>query len=228
MPPTRAVVLLSGGLDSATTLAIARAEGRETHALTIAYGQTHEVEVEAARRIAADLGAARHLCLPIDLRSLGGSALVGEGEVPRDRTEEEIGQGIPPTYVPARNTIFLSLALAWAEAEDAEEIWIGANVVDYSGYPDCRPAFLRAFEEVARQGTRRGVEGVRPIRVRAPLLEMSKAEIIARGEELGVDFARTWSCYAPEGAGRPCGGCDSCRIRAEGFRSAGIADPLLA
>ena len=228
MPASRAVVLLSGGLDSTTTLALALAEGRECFALTIRYGQTHAREAEAAVQVAEDLGVARHVCLDIDLAAFGGSALVGDGEIPRGRDASDIGEGIPPTYVPARNTVFLSLALAWAETLDADEIWIGANVVDYSGYPDCRPAFLRAFEETARQGTRRGVEGDRPVRVRAPLVEMSKSEIVERAVELGVDLSHTWSCYVPTGAGRPCGECDSCRIRAQGFREAGLTDPLTA
>ncbi len=228
MPVPRAVVLLSGGLDSSTTLALALAEGRECFALTIRYGQTHARETEAAARVADDLGAAGHVCLDVDLAAFGGSALLGDGEIPRGREAGEIAEGIPPTYVPARNTVFLSLALAWAETLDADEIWIGANVVDYSGYPDCRPEFLRAFEETARQGTCRGVEGDRPVRVRAPLLEMSKSEIVKRAVERGVDLSHTWSCYAPTAAGRPCAECDSCLIRARGFREAGLEDPLIA
>lgn len=223
----KAVVLLSGGIDSATTMAIARSEGRSSFALTVDYGQRHGREVEAARRIAKSLGAVRHECLRIDLRSFGGSALTGDGEVPRDRTPDEIGRGIPPTYVPARNTILLSLGLAWAESIGASEIFFGANVQDFSGYPDCRPEFISAFEALTRVGTRRGVEGGDPFQIRAPLIEWSKAEIIRKGRALGVDFSLTWSCYDPDPDGKPCRKCDSCTIRRSGFAEAGMDDPLL-
>lgn len=227
MSPPRAVVLLSGGVDSATALAIARSEGREAYALTVDYGQRHRREIDAARALAGSLGAKRHVVLEIDLRRFGGSALTGSDPVPRDRSPDQIGQGIPPTYVPARNTVLLAVALAWAEGLGATEIFIGANVRDYSGYPDCRPEYLEAFEEAARLGTRVGSEGEAAIRIRAPLLEWSKAKIIRKGTDLGVDFALTWSCYDPSEEKRPCERCDACSIRARGFMEAGLSDPLL-
>ena len=220
----RAVVLLSGGLDSYTAAAIARAEGFELFALTVRYGQIHRREVEAAGAVARALGATRHTGVDVDLASFGGSALIGDGVIPKDRPLEGVG-AIPSTYVPARNTVFLSLALAWAEVVGAEAIFIGVNAVDYSGYPDCRPEFLEAFERLASLATRAGVEG-RRLSVRAPLLRMSKAEIVRLGAGLGLDYGLTHSCYDPDADGRPCGRCDSCRLRARGFEEAGIQDPL--
>jgi 7-cyano-7-deazaguanine synthase len=220
----RAVLLLSGGLDSYTAGAIARADGYELYALTMRYGQVHAREVDAARRVAKSLGAARHLELDVPLSAFGGSALVGEGEIPKDRQIE--ASGIPSTYVPARNTVFLSLALAWAEVVGADAIVIGVNALDYSGYPDCRPEYLRAFERVAALATKAGVEG-RPLRILAPLLQMTKADIIRRGMSLGLDYGLTHSCYDPRPDGRPCGRCDSCVLRAKGFAAVGIADPVV-
>lgn len=219
---SRAVVLLSGGLDSATCLALARRRGKTCFALTVAYGQRHAVELEAATRIARALGAAEHRIAHVDLGSFGGSALTDDIAVPKDR--EPGSGGIPPTYVPARNTVLLSLALAWAEVLQAREIWLGVNAVDYSGYPDCRSAFLRAFEQLARVATKAGVEGSH-VRIVAPLLELSKAEIIRLGLDLQVDYGMTVSCYDPGAAGEPCGACEACRLRAHGFREAGVEDP---
>ena len=227
MTERRAVVLLSGGLDSSTSAYIAKADGFEVHAVSVQYGQRAEAELEAATRIAQALPAASHRVVQVDLRALGGSALTDAIDVPVDRTEEQIGTGIPTTYVPARNTVFLSVALAAAETVDADAIYLGVNAVDYSGYPDCRPAFLRAFEQVAAVGTKRGVEG-NPIAIVAPLLESTKADIVRRGRELGVPFEHTLSCYDPieaEGGWRHCGRCDACRLRARGFAEAGIEDP---
>lgn len=221
-----AVVLLSGGLDSATCLAIARAEGFETYALSFAYGQRHAAELEAARSIAAALGAAAHHVAEIDLRAFGGSALTADIEVPKPASEEAIGREIPITYVPARNTVFLSFALAWAEVLGARDLFIGVNALDYSGYPDCRPEFLEAFERVANLGTRAGVEGDR-FQVRAPLLHLTKAQIIRTGAGLGVDYSLTRSCYDPDPLGRACGGCDSCLLRRRGFTEAGLPDPTV-
>lgn len=218
----RAVVLLSGGLDSATTLAISAREGFAPHALSFDYGQRHKLELEAAKRIATSLGAREHRIAAIDLRVFGGSALTGDMTVPKNR---EIKDEIPVTYVPARNTIFLSYALAWCEVLGAADIFIGANAIDYSGYPDCRPEFISAFEKLAGVATKAGVEGTR-FRIHAPLISMSKAEIIRKGVELGVDFALTHSCYDPTPAGLACGECDSCRIRLQGFREAGLSDPI--
>lgn len=220
----KAVLLLSGGLDSYTAGAIAKAEGSELYALTISYGQVHAREIEAARRVAAALGVARHLELDVPLAALGGSSLVGEGAIPKDRSMH--ARDIPSTYVPARNTVFLSLALAWAEVVGAEAIVIGVNAMDYSGYPDCRPEYLRAFEEVAALATKAGVEG-RPLRILAPLQQLTKAGIIRRGLALGVDYGLTLSCYDPRPDGRPCGHCDSCILRARGFLEAGVADPAV-
>jgi 7-cyano-7-deazaguanine synthase len=220
----RAVVLLSGGLDSYTAGAIERANGYDLFALTIRYGQTHEREITAARDVARALGVVRHIELDVNLATFGGSALVGDGEVPKDRALDK-SDGIPSTYVPARNTIFLSLALAWAEVVDAGAIVIGVNALDYSGYPDCRPEYLEAFEQLARLATRGGVEG-RSVDVLAPLLRMTKAEIIRRGTSLGLDYGLTHSCYDPDANGAPCGRCDSCQLRARGFREAGITDPV--
>jgi len=220
-----AVVLLSGGLDSATTAAFAVSAGFRVHALTIRYGQRHDLEVQRAALLAQQLELAEHRVVELDLSAFGGSALTDPTiALPRARTEEQIGSGIPTSYVPARNTVFLSLALAWAESLDAVDIFIGANVVDYSGYPDCRPEFLRSFERTATLATRIGVEG-RPIRIHAPLIDSSKAEIVRRAVELGVDLGMTLSCYAPSAAGRPCGDCDACILRARGFLAAGLPDP---
>jgi 7-cyano-7-deazaguanine synthase len=219
------VLLLSGGLDSYTAGAMAIAEGFELFALTVRYGQVHAREIEAARNVARSLGAARHIELDVDLAAFGGSALLGDGDVPKDRALD--AGDIPSTYVPARNTIFLSLALAWAEVIGADAIVIGVNALDYSGYPDCRPEYLDAFEKLAALATKAGVEG-HQLRILAPLLRLSKAEIIARGVALGLDYGLTHSCYDPSPDGRPCGRCDSCRLRAKGFAEAGIADPVLA
>jgi 7-cyano-7-deazaguanine synthase len=218
--------LLSGGLDSATTLAIVVQQGFEAHALTVRYGQRQLLEVERAARLARQLGAASHRVVDLDLSFIRGSALVDRRvSVPRSRSVEEIREGgIPPTYVPARNTLFLSLALAWAESLNADDLYIGINAVDYSGYPDCRPEFLRAFERLAALATKAGVEG-RPIRIHAPLLRSTKADIVRRAAALGVDFSLTLSCYRPGPAGEGCGSCDACLLRARGFREAGMRDP---
>lgn len=226
--PRPAVVLLSGGLDSATVLAIAKAEGFTPHALSFRYGQRHGVELEAAARVAASLGVARHVVADIDLRQFGGSALTADIDVPKDRSAEEMGAGIPVTYVPARNTIFLSFALAWAEVLEAQDLFIGVNALDYSGYPDCRPEYIAAFERLANLATRAGVEGRQHLRIHTPLIDLTKAQIIGRGVALGVDYGLTSSCYDPAPDGRPCGACDSCRLRAKGFAEAGFPDPLLA
>ncbi|MBM3952808.1 MAG: 7-cyano-7-deazaguanine synthase QueC [Rhodospirillales bacterium] len=222
-----AVVLLSGGLDSATVLAIAKAEGFAAHALSVRYGQRHAIEIARAGALVRALGAAGHAVVDVDLRVIAPSALTGGGAVPKGRGAGEIGQGIPATYVPARNTIFLSFALAWAETLGARDIFIGANALDYSGYPDCRPDYLAAFERLANLATKAGAEG-RRFSIHAPLIAMTKAEIVRRGVALGVDYAMTTSCYDPGANGRPCGACDSCALRAKGFAEAGIKDPLLA
>ncbi|OGI45198.1 MAG: 7-cyano-7-deazaguanine synthase QueC [Candidatus Muproteobacteria bacterium RIFCSPHIGHO2_01_FULL_65_16] len=216
----KAVVLVSGGLDSATVLAHARAEGCACYCLTFDYGQRHRVELEAARRVAASLGAADHRVVRLDLSWMGGSALT-DLSIP---VPEKPSEGIPVTYVPARNTVFLSIALGWAEVQGAQDIFIGANAVDYSGYPDCRPEYMEAFERLANLATRAAVEG-RRVRVRTPLMQMRKADIIREGVRLGVDYSLTSSCYQPDAAGRACGACDSCRLRAAGFRAAGVPDP---
>ncbi|MXY23128.1 MAG: 7-cyano-7-deazaguanine synthase QueC [Acidobacteria bacterium] len=220
-----AVLLLSGGLDSYTAGAIARTDGLALHALTVRYGQVHAQEIEAARRVAAALGVDAHLELPVDLSAMGGSALTGTGEVPKDRPLDD--GAIPPTYVPARNTVLLSLALAWAEALGATDLVIGVNALDYSGYPDCRPEYIREFERLAALATRAGVQGAR-FRVHTPLIAMTKADIIRRGMALGLDYGLTHSCYDPVADGRPCGRCDSCRLRARGFTEAGVPDPVVA
>ena len=220
----RAVVLLSGGLDSYTAAAIVKAQRFSLFALTLHYGQRHAREVEAARDVARALGIEQHLELEVDLRAIGGSSLTSNVPVPRDRNLDE--SDIPSTYVPARNTIFLSLALGWAEVLGAHDIVVGVNALDYSGYPDCRPEFISAFERLANLGTRAGVEGGR-YRVRTPLIALGKADIIRRGLELGLDYRLTHSCYDPSADGRPCGQCDSCVLRAKGFREAGVPDPLL-
>ena len=222
----KAVVLLSGGLDSATVLAIARSEGYQPYALSFSYGQRHVIELEAARRVAAAIGVAAHRIAEIDLRIFGGSALTAEIEVPKGRDAEAMSHGIPITYVPARNTIFLSFALAWAEVLGSSDIFIGVNALDYSGYPDCRPEFIAAYEKMADLATRAGVEGQQALRIHTPLIAISKAQIIRRGIELGVDYSLTSSCYDPAARGEPCGQCDSCLLRQNGFRENGIADPL--
>jgi 7-cyano-7-deazaguanine synthase len=223
MTRVRAVVLLSGGLDSYTAAAIAKSQGFTLHALTVRYGQRHAREVDAARKVAAALGVAAHLVLDLDLRGIGGSALTSDMPVPLDR--DLSAPQIPSTYVPARNTIFLSLALGWAEVLDARDLVIGVNALDYSGYPDCRPEFIRAFESLAALATRAGVEGAR-FRVHTPLMALTKADIIRRGLELGLDYRLTHSCYDPAPDGAPCGRCDSCVLRARGFAEAGARDPL--
>jgi len=220
----RAVCLLSGGLDSATAAAIAASRGFDLYAISFDYGQRHRRELESARRVAQSLPVRRHVVVQLDLRSWGGSALTDNIDVPLDRAEEAMGEGVPVTYVPARNTIFLSLALGWAEVLQARHIFIGANQLDYSGYPDCREEFLHSFEETANRGTKAGSEGAR-FHIEAPLLHMTKAEIIRTGVSLGVDYSLTWSCYS--GGETPCGRCDSCQLRAKGFREAGLPDPLL-
>ena len=223
---TPAVILLSGGLDSATVLAEAVAAGFEPYALTLLYGQRHAVEVAAARRVARAVGVARHVEQVIDLRAFGGSALTADLDVPKDRDEAEMAAGIPITYVPARNTVFLSLALAWAEVLGAFDLFVGVNCVDYSGYPDCRPEFLAAFEALANLATQAGVEGRGHFRIHAPLLTLTKEQIIRRGLDLGVDYGLTHSCYDPDDQGRSCGRCDSCRLRLAAFASLGLTDPV--
>jgi len=223
-----AVVLLSGGLDSTTVLAIARAQGFVLHALSFRYGQRHAVELEAAARVAEAQGVAEHVIAEIDLRRFGGSALTADLAVPKGRDPAEMEREIPVTYVPARNTVFLSFALAWAEVLEAGDIFIGVNALDYSGYPDCRPEYIAAFETLANLATAAGVEGRQRYHVHAPLIQMSKAEIIRAGLALGVDYGLTSSCYDPGPDGRPCGACDSCQLRAKGFAEAGVSDPLLA
>lgn len=221
-----AVVLLSGGLDSTTTLAIAHSEGYTPYAITFQYGQRHAVEVQAAKTIAQHFGVSNHIIVPIDLRMFGNSALTADMDVPKDRTDEAINEGIPITYVPARNTIFLSFALAFAETIEAGHIFIGVNALDYSGYPDCRPEFIEAFERLANLATKAGVEGTQRFTLHSPLIKMTKAEIIQKGLSLGVDYALTSSCYDPAPTGQPCGHCDSCQLRLKGFAEAGAKDPL--
>ncbi len=220
----KAVVLLSGGLDSTTTLAIAQCEGFACHAIIFHYGQRHAVEIEAAKKIAHRFGAAGQIVVPIDLRQFGGSALTGDLPVPKDRPLEAMSHGIPITYVPARNTIFLSFALAWAEVLGADDIFLGVNALDYSGYPDCRPEYIAAFEKMANLATRAGVEG-RALKVHTPLIQWTKAQIIRRGLDLGVDYALTTSCYDPTPTGISCGRCDACLLRLKGFAENGMADP---
>jgi 7-cyano-7-deazaguanine synthase len=227
IPTKRAVVLVSGGLDSATTLALARSEGFECFALSVDYGQRHRRELECACQVARALGAIRHTIVTVDLRAVGGSALTDTLDVPKDRSQEDIGQGIPITYVPARNTVLLGLALGYAEVVEAFDLFIGANAIDYSGYPDCRPEFLAQFERLANLATRAAVEGRGIFRLHAPLLHRTKAEIIGEGTRRGVDYSLTLSCYDPDAQGRACGRCDSCRLRLKGFQEAGLADPAL-
>ncbi len=222
----KAIVLLSGGLDSTTTLAIAKQEGFEPYALTFRYGQRHELEIEAARRVAAQQGVAQHVICEIDLRLFGGSALTSDLAVPKDRALAEMGEGIPITYVPARNTIFLSFALAWAEVLEASDIFIGVNALDYSGYPDCRPEYIAAYQQMANLATKAGVEGRQRLTIHTPLIELTKAQIIQRGLALGVDYSITLSCYDPSPGGEACGRCDACLLRLKGFAESGQHDPV--
>jgi 7-cyano-7-deazaguanine synthase len=221
----KAVVLLSGGLDSTTTLAIAKNDGFAAYALSFLYGQRHRVEIDAARSIAERMGVAQHIVLPIDLRQFGGSALTADIPVPKDRSLDEMDQSIPITYVPARNTILLSFALAWAEVLGACDIYLGVNALDYSGYPDCRPEYIRAFEDMANLATKAAVEGRQKLHIHTPLIHLSKADIIRRGLELGVDYGLTISCYDPSADGAACGRCDACLLRAKGFAELGLEDP---
>jgi 7-cyano-7-deazaguanine synthase len=225
--PQKAVVLLSGGLDSATVLAIAKSQGYELYALSFSYGQRHIIELKAASRVASSTGVAAHRIAAIDLRIFGGSALTGDIDVPKGRTADDMAHGIPITYVPARNTIFLSFALAWAEVLGSSDIFIGVNALDYSGYPDCRPEFIEAFEKMSNLATKTGVEGITRMKIHTPLICLSKAEIVRLGAGLAVPFGLTHSCYDPDANGRPCGACDSCILRAKGFREAGIVDEAL-
>ncbi|HEY3320681.1 MAG TPA: 7-cyano-7-deazaguanine synthase QueC [Planctomycetota bacterium] len=222
----KAVVLLSGGLDSTTTLAIAKSDGFELYALTFRYGQRHDIEIEAARRIAAKMQVAQHVVTAFDLRLFGGSALTSDISVPKGRSLAEMGHGIPVTYVPARNTIFLSFALAWAEVLAANDIFIGVNALDYSGYPDCRPEYIAAYQAMANLATKAGVEGKQKLEVHTPLICLSKAQIIQKGLELGVDYGMTTSCYDPSSSGEACGACDACLLRMKGFAEAGGVDPV--
>lgn len=223
-----AVILLSGGLDSATVLAIARSEGYVMNALSFRYGQRHSVELHAAHRVATALGAERHVVANVDLRVFGGSALTDDIDVPRHASADDLNDGIPVTYVPARNTVFLSFALAWAETLQCSDIFIGVNALDYSGYPDCRPEYIAAFEQMANLATKAGVESRQRLKIHAPLIDLTKAQIIERGLALGIDYSLTHSCYDPGPSGRACGGCDSCLLRRRGFAELGLEDPALA
>lgn len=224
--PKPAVVLLSGGLDSTTALAIAKADGFTPYAMSFRYGQRHAVELESAKRVAQAMGVAEHVIVDFDLRMIGGSALTSNLDVPKSRSIDEMGEGIPVTYVPARNTIFLSFALGWAEVLSASDIFIGVNALDYSGYPDCRQEYIESYERMANLATKVGVEGTNKLKIHTPLISLSKAQIIQRGIELGVDYSLTSSCYDPGPDGRPCGQCDSCLLRKKGFAEAGVPDPL--
>jgi len=221
----KAIVLSSGGLDSTTVMAIAKAEGHDIYSLSFSYGQRHSVELEAAQKVAKSLGAEEHLVIDIDMAQLGGSALTDDIEVPKARSEHDMQKEIPVTYVPARNTIFLSYALAWAEVLEASDIFIGVNAIDYSGYPDCRPEYIESFERMANLATKAGVEGITRVKIHTPIIEMTKAQIIQKGIELGVDYAMTHSCYDPSMEGKACGQCDSCLLRKKGFEEAGVSDP---
>jgi 7-cyano-7-deazaguanine synthase len=223
-----AIVLLSGGLDSTTTLAIARDEGYVCHIMSFRYGQRHEVELIRAKQVAVEMGVTQHVIVDFDLRQFGGSALTSDLEVPKDRSIVDMAEGIPVTYVPARNTIFLSFALAWAETLGASDIFIGVNALDYSGYPDCRPEYIEAYERMANLATKAGVEGMQTLKIHTPLIHLTKAQIILKGLALGVDYGATSSCYDPGFNGEPCRKCDSCQLRAKGFAEAGVADPLIA
>lgn len=223
----RAVILLSGGLDSSTTMALAQEAGFEAYCLSFRYGQRHALELLSAEKLAKSMHAARHVIVDIDLRTFGGSALTADIDVPKDRLPDDLGLGIPVTYVPARNTVFLSFALAWAEVLESTDLFIGVNALDYSGYPDCRPAYIAAYENMANLATRAGVEGTKRLKIHTPLINMTKADIIREGIRLGVDYGLTMSCYDPSPAGQPCGSCDSCQLRERGFLQAGVADPAL-
>jgi 7-cyano-7-deazaguanine synthase len=227
MTRRKAVVLLSGGLDSTTALAIAKTDGFELYAMSFRYGQRHVIELESAQRIAAQTGVRKHVIVDINLRQFGGSALTDDMAVPKGRAIDAMSEGIPLTYVPARNTVFLSFALAWAETLGSQDIFIGVNALDYSGYPDCRPEYIEAYERMANLATKAGVEGGQRLKIHTPLIQLSKAQIIARGLDLGVDYASTSSCYDPSSDGEPCAACDSCLLRAKGFNEVGIVDPLL-
>lgn len=224
----KAVVHLSGGLDSTTVLAIAKSQGFECYALSFRYGQRHKVELESARQVAARMGVAQHVVVDFDLRQFGGSALTSDIEVPKERSTDDMSHGIPITYVPARNTIFLSFGLAWAETLGSSDVFIGVNALDYSGYPDCRPEYIDAYEKMANLATKAGVEGTQKLKIHSPLAQMTKAQIVRKGMELGVDYSMTSSCYDPGADGAPCGRCDSCLLRAKGFAEAGQGDPMVA
>ena len=221
----KAIVLSSGGLDSTTVMAIAKAEGHDIYSLSFRYGQRHSVELEAAQKVAKSLGAKEHLVIDIDMAKIGGSALTDDIEVPKARSEQDMQKEIPVTYVPARNTVFLSYALAWAEVLEASDIFIGVNAIDYSGYPDCRPEYIESFERMANLATKAGVEGITRVNIHTPIIEMTKAQIIQKGVELGVDYGITHSCYDPSLEGKACGQCDSCLLRKKGFKEAGVPDP---
>jgi 7-cyano-7-deazaguanine synthase len=223
----KAVVLLSGGVDSTTILAIAQSQGYDTYTMSFRYGQRHALELDSAKQISEKMGAKKHVIVDIDLRAFGGSALTDDIDVPKERSDQEIGTGIPITYVPARNTIFLSFALAWAETLEIDTIFIGVNALDYSGYPDCRPEYIEAYQQMGNLATKAGVEGTAKLKIETPLISMTKAQIIQKGAELGVDYGLTLSCYDPDSQGRACGACDSCLLRIKGFEEAGVADPTV-
>ena len=223
----KAVVLLSGGVDSTTILAIAQSQGYDVYTMSFRYGQRHVLELDSAKQISEKMGAKKHVIIDIDLRAFGGSALTDDIDVPKERSDQEIGTGIPITYVPARNTIFLSFALAWAETLEIDTIFMGVNALDYSGYPDCRPEYIEAYQQMANLATKTGVEGTTKLKIETPLISMTKAQIMQKGAELGVDYGLTLSCYDPDPQGRACGACDSCLLRIKGFKEAGIADPTV-
>ena len=223
----KAVVLLSGGVDSTTILAIAQSQGYDVYTMSFRYGQRHVLELDSAKQISEKMGAKKHVIIDIDLRAFGGSALTDDIDVPKERSDQEIGTGIPITYVPARNTIFLSFALAWAETLEIDTIFMGVNALDYSGYPDCRPEYIEAYQQMANLATKSGVEGTTKLKIETPLISMTKAQIMQKGAELGVDYGLTLSCYDPDPQSRACGACDSCLLRIKGFEEAGIADPTV-
>ena len=223
----KAVVLLSGGVDSTTILAIAQSQGYDVYTMSFRYGQRHVLELDSAKQISEKMGAKKHVIIDIDLRAFGGSALTDDIDVPKERSDQEIGTGIPITYVPARNTIFLSFALAWAETLEIDTIFMGVNALDYSGYPDCRPEYIEAYQQMANLATKAGVEGTTKLKIETPLISMTKAQIMQKGAELGVDYGLTLSCYDPDSQGRACGTCDSCLLRIKGFEEAGVADPTV-